>query len=148
MACSAIVPIAALAIAASAPILTSCEKEKPTKHNPQPQPEPQKRNVTIELNGADNFGGVSQALHPDVLTPYSEDNSVDTIFIEPYGDWSWLRGPNQNFVINSMKYIRSNYPKTWGRGDFNFYPGDLSAADSLWFVDNGWTINKHLQNQR
>lgn len=125
---------------------TSCHKD-PVE--PTPQPDNKKHNVEIKING--NAGGGNDTtgfvyqLREELLAQYQGNPKVDTVLIIPYGDWSWLRGPNQNFVINSMKYIRSNYPKTWGRGDFNFYPGDLSVEDSLWFVGNGWTINKDLQ---
>lgn len=115
------------------------------KDDPQPTPgypANNKRNVEIKINGADGLAGVVDALNSTTLTPLCEDNTVDTILIKPYGNWSWLRGSNQEDIITVLKIVCSKYPKTWGRGDFNFYPGDLSESDSLWFVQNGWTINQ------
>ena len=37
--------------------------------------------------------------------------------------------------------------KISGRGDFNFYPGTASIADSLWFVEQGWTVNQRRYNR-
>ncbi|MBQ9255069.1 MAG: hypothetical protein IJ180_09890, partial [Bacteroidales bacterium] len=74
-----------------------------------------------------------------------QDESVDTIIIYAQGDWSWVRGPNQNIITSTLKSVRSEFSKTWGRGDFNFYPGDLSEEDSLFLINNGWTVNKDLQ---
>ena len=35
-------------------------------------------------------------------------------------------------------------PKVRGRGNFNnVLPNVMSRSDSLWFVEKGWTINKH-----
>ncbi|MBQ9254256.1 MAG: hypothetical protein IJ180_05740, partial [Bacteroidales bacterium] len=74
-----------------------------------------------------------------------QDESVDTIIIYAQGDWSWVRGPNQNIITSTLKSVRSEFSKTWGRGDFNFHPGDLSEEDSLFLINNGWTVNKDLQ---
>ncbi|MBQ9312199.1 MAG: hypothetical protein IJ213_06315 [Bacteroidales bacterium] len=115
-------------------------------NNDDDEPEKvQKHNVEIILNGADSWGGVSEALKPSIMKEYNDDASVDTVIIYAQGDWSWLRGPNQDGIIKTLKAVRSRYSKTWGRGDFNFYPGDLSEEDSLFFINNGWTVNKDLQ---
>ena len=38
-------------------------------------------------------------------------------------------------------------PKMRGRGDFDFKLGEASKVpdDSLWFIKQGWTINKAYQ---
>ena len=120
-------------------LFAACGKdpvEKPQQHY----------NVTVKLNAAESYAGVSEALAEEpAITNLMNDNNnvlVDTIFIEPYGNWSWIRGANQTDIIKILKWARSKYSKTWGRGDFNFYPGDLSESDSLWVVQNGWTINQ------
>jgi len=33
-------------------------------------------------------------------------------------------------------------PKVKGKGNFEFKPGIAAPADSLWFVQNGWTVNQ------
>ncbi|MBQ9313126.1 MAG: hypothetical protein IJ213_08810 [Bacteroidales bacterium] len=106
----------------------------------------QKHNVEFLLNGAKGYAGLVEDMPESSMMELNLNNSIDTIFIEPYGDWSWIRGRNQTNIVGALKYIRVNYPKTWGRGDFNFYPGDLSEEDSLFFINNGWTVNKDLQN--
>ena len=37
--------------------------------------------------------------------------------------------------------------KISGRGDFYFSKGNASVADSLWFVEQGWTVNQRRYNR-
>ena len=38
-------------------------------------------------------------------------------------------------------------PKIRGKGDVQFYPGSLLQSDSLWLVQNGWTVKSTSQKQ-
>lgn len=86
-----------------------------------------------------------------ILQKYVDDPSVRNIYLVSEGDWSM-------FYANNISQTRTRFfqprielsPKIRGRGDLNFAIGEASKvpSDSLWFVQNGWTINKVLQNQK
>ncbi len=45
--------------------------------------------------------------------------------------------------------IRLAPSRIYGRGNLKFKPGVIPQADSLWFVEKGWTVNQHrMQNQK
>ena len=83
----------------------------------------------------------------ETLQKYAAMDSVDNIFLSPAKTDDW-----DTYVEGSITYHRQNFfqprievsPKIHGRGDFNFKLGEASKVpeDSLWFVQNGWTINK------
>ena len=131
--------------------VSSCEKPSPY------QPEPAEVDVrfsydqlspvfTLVYSTATDY----EYIPSDIVKYYVEHPDVKTINLVSTGDWS----PYGTLVMSRMKtglQTLVNYsPKIRGKGDFNFMPGQASSVpeDSLWFVQNGWTINKALQNQR
>lgn len=38
--------------------------------------------------------------------------------------------------------------RVFGSGNLVFMPGAASKTDSLWFVNNGWTVNKPIPEQK
>ena len=79
----------------------------------------------------------------------TDAKSIRTIYLVPMeGTWS-------NFNVKAMQSMRNRQlepslnlsPKVKGKGDFNFKLGEASKSptDSLWYVKNGWTINKQYQ---
>lgn len=92
-----------------------------------------------------------QRLTFPILWGYINDPAVRYIYLVVEGDWN-------NYTPDNISQTRDNFlqprmemsPKMRGRGDFHFTPGAASRvpSDSLWYVQQGWTINKYLQNQK
>lgn len=82
---------------------------------------------------------------------YVKDPTIRTIYIMPEGSWSNMFADD----ITALRMVTFekmlNYsPKFRGKGDFNFVVGEASKVpeDSLWYVQNGWTINKRFAEQQ
>lgn len=79
----------------------------------------------------------------DLLKYYISRPETNMIYAEPVEWWGGIS-------TNMIHKIRTKYlepvinasPKIRGRGDFDFVPGRTTEEDSLWFIQNGWTINK------
>ena len=89
---------------------------------------------------------VSQLIKDYVARP-----DIRTIYIVPVGGWiiydcNGITGIRKN----TLEYAINYSPKVRGRGDFDFPLGEASKVpvDSLWYVHNGWTINRYYQKQR
>lgn len=81
----------------------------------------------------------------DTLQKYIDDKTVKTIYMIPTHHWYSL---GANYISNMRKYLQTRMElstKLRGRGDFDFRPGAIFSNDSLWFVQQGWTINKDRQ---
>ena len=114
---------------AGATLFTSCEKDEPMRD--------------VELT----FDGDKKTIEISEIERYAKDPSVRTIYLVPIGDWQFARFGNINFMRKNFLQPRLDIsPKVWGRGDFNFTPGEASVipGDSLWYIQHGWTINKYL----
>jgi len=84
----------------------------------------------------------------DTLQKYINDKTVGKIYLVPTNHWN-------NYYANTISAMRKNFleprmkmsDKLQGYGDFDFHLGAASRVpnDSLWFVENGWTINKQFQ---
>lgn len=124
----------ALAIA-GAGLMASCDKDEPT------------RDVELPFT---QWTADTRLTFP-ILQSYINDPSVRYIYLVAEGDYL-------NYTYFSITQMRDNFmqprmemsPKMRGRGDFNFPVGEASKvpSDSLWYVQQGWTINKRLQNQK
>ena len=87
----------------------------------------------------------------EILQGYIDDASVRNIYLVVEGDWN-------NYTAANISQSRDRFfqprmemsPKIRGRGDFTFTPGEASKvpSDSLWYIQQGWTINKRFQNQK
>lgn len=96
----------------------------------------------IELK-FDNHDG--SAVSFENLQKYANDKSVRTIYMVPTDHWDGNTAHNITYLRNNFLEPRLNIsPKIHGRGNFDFALGEASKvpADSLWYVKNGWTINK------
>lgn len=124
-----------------APIIpTACGGLTP---EPEPEPEPT-REIEIKFN---NENG-DKILTFEALQNYANDKTVKTIYLIPTAHWNGNVAGNITFMRNNFLQPRlSISPKIQGRGDFDFKLGEASKVpnDSLWFVKNGWTINKSHQ---
>ena len=118
---------------AGATLTTSCEKEPEPLHD-------------VELTFS-----VDKSIEMSEIERYAQDPNVRIIYLVPIDDWQRAKYGNINFLRKNFLQPRLNIsPKVWGRGNFNFIPGQASVipGDSLWYIQHGWTINKHLQNQK
>lgn len=124
-----------MAAIAGAPLLptASCNKIEPEQHD-----------VEIEFNDID----VEKILTFETLQNYANDKTIKTIYLVPTKHWNGLAAHNITYFRNKFLQPRLNISsKIRGRGDFDFALGEASKVpnDSLWFVQQGWTINKKYQ---
>lgn len=132
------VPILGIAVAA---FFGGCKKD-------DPEPAPTK-DIEIEF---DQYS-TSKIMPKNIqATLDSLDlKSIHYIYLVPVGTWYNL---HETALVelrkNGLEPSMALSPKIKGKGDFNFYPGDASRhpQDSLWYVENGWTINKHFMENR
>lgn len=90
----------------------------------------------------------------DTIKKYGTNTRIDTIFMIPDDH----AGPGGGFSGQSTKNITvwrdflqqriDVSPKVRGKGDLWFGVGQALPADSLWFVQQGWTVNQSRNNQR
>ena len=121
-----------VAIASATLFPESCSregKEEPT------------RDVVIEFD----FMNLNEQLNKEKLQELANDKSVKTIYLTPIKHWDGLAA--HNIVALRKGLLQPTIeisPKMRGRGDFDFKLGAASKVpdDSLWFVQQGWTINK------
>ena len=100
--------------------------------------------IEIEFDYMD--GGTQ--LDMQLLKDYANDPFVTTIYLVPVRHWNCAMAENITFLRKKFLQPRMNISsKIRGRGDFDFVLGEASKVptDSLWFVKNGWTINKNYQ---
>lgn len=132
---------------AGATLFASCERDDPIT-----PPEPIVPTTDIELTFEYND---LQNIHLDTLAKYAIRPDVRAIYMVPTGPWDHFHEKTlSNFRWMQLEHRLNMSPKIRGRGNFNFKLGaaSLVPTDSLWYVENGWTINAHLipknQNQR
>ena len=125
----------------------ACAKVDLREESPKKSPEPE--TPIIQRDTVFEFGlnDVEIVLDMDTLQKYVNSKSIREIYLVPKGHWTAL-GPNN--VSNLRKYLQPRMElskKMHGYGDFDFNLGAASKvpADSLWYVENGWTINKGHQ---
>lgn len=113
---------------AGATLTTSCEKDEPMRD--------------VELTF-----GIIKGIEMSEIERYAQDPSVRTIYLVPTDNWQGANCGHINFLRKNFLQPRLDVSsKVWGRGDFNFTPGQASVipGDSLWYIQHGWTINKYL----
>lgn len=140
----------ALALAGGA-MMASCEKEEPET------PVTPTIDVEVKISDTDKYSlatdpYASKITPSEIITNYINNPQIRTIYIVPITNGGWGIYNKDYIPILREKFlmpILNLSPKVRGKGDFNFKPGEASKVsnDSLWFVQNGWTINKDLQKQ-
>ena len=88
---------------------------------------------------------IRELIFPQITTiqEYANNDSVANIFLVPYENYgSDLWAINIRYLCNKLQELLNISPKIHGRGNFVFRSDELAGvpADSLWFVQNGWTI--------
>lgn len=130
------ISMAAIIGAPILPIAASCNEI-------EPEPTPT-HDVEIKFNQRES----SKILTFEMLQNYANDETVKTIYLVPIEHWDGNVAGNITFMRKNFLQPRLNIsPKIRGRGDFDFALGEASKVptDSLWFVQQGWTINKKYQ---
>ena len=102
------------------------------------------RDVEIEFDGTNS----DKKLDMKVLQELVNDKTVRCVYMTATDNW-------RSFTARNISQARTNFfqpriemsPKMRGRGDFDFKLGEASKVptDSLWYVQQGWTINKKYQ---
>ena len=79
-----------------------------------------------------------------------KDNTINIIYMRITDDWTNLSAGAIKDTHTSFKRLFDSAPqgKLRGRGNFEFAPGRVTPSDSTWFANQGWTVNKHIQNQK
>lgn len=138
---------AVLALAGGA-MMASCEKEETETQLPPIDVEVKISSIDVRslFDGPYNSPERGKS---ELIDYYINNPQIKNIYIVPEkGTWSTydasdIIASKQKTLIPALSFS----PKIRGKGDFNFKPGEASKIpeDSLWFVQNGWTINKDLQ---
>ena len=109
-------------------------------------PEPT-HDVEIEFD----FNNFTEKLTMETLQNLSKDRSIRYIYLTATDHWNSIGAKNIPIYREHFFQPRIELsPKIRGRGDFDFKLGEASKVpnDSLWFIQQGWTINKKYQNQK
>lgn len=106
--------------------------------------EEEPHDVVIEFDESN----LNEQLNKEKLQELANDKSVKNIYLTPIKHWDgWAA---HNIVALRKGLLQPTIeisPKMRGQGDFDFKLGAASKVpdDSLWFVQQGWTINKKYQ---
>lgn len=119
---------------AGATLFTACEKDEPI-HDVE----------IIFYEDAD--------VSYEVLQKHIDNPSVRHIYMIPPDNDRFMGFAEGNISASREWFFEPRMelsPKMRAKGNFRFKSGIPSKIpeDSLWFVKQGWTINKHLQNQK
>jgi len=130
-------------VVAGAGFMTSCGNDD----------EPvQPRDIELEFYRSYSNGfDYSQIDNLDKLREYAADPTIANIYmklLDEKSDFHDCETINIHYARMYMEERTNISPKIHGRGNFNFPVGVTAKDDSLWFVKQGWTINKHLGKQR
>ncbi len=108
----------------------SCDKEP----KEEPYCEPYEKELFFNEDNVDS-------IQPAVLKHFAKDKACTHIYMHIMDDNNYTSATPSA----TRKYLQDRLnisSKISGRGDFYFNPGSIAQADSIWFVNNGWTVNK------
>jgi len=131
-------------VVAGAGFMTSCNNDD--------EPAPiQTRDIELEFYEYLHRGfDYSQIDNLDKLREYAADPTIANIYMKvtDKNDYNHCETINLHYMRNYLEERTNISPKIHGRGNFKFPVGVVAKDDSLWYVKQGWTINKHLEKQR
>lgn len=86
----------------------------------------------------------------DTVQKYLNMSHIDTIFLVPRGSFYFDGRDGPAMVRKALEPSINLSPRVRGRGNMSFIPGQPTAnpTDSLWFVQNGWTVNNAFQKSK
>ncbi len=120
---------------------TSCDKEPQEEQAPVYRAPYEKE---LRFNQYD-----TDSIEMPIVQKFARDTACKHIYFILKDDNNYT-----HYVSNNVNLLR-NYldariqlapEKISGRGDFWFSEGKASVADSLWFVEHGWTVNKRREH--
>ncbi|MDR0814735.1 MAG: hypothetical protein LBN37_03170 [Bacteroidales bacterium] len=124
------IPMFMLALAPNA--FNSCDKDEVEYTGPY-------HDTTYTLSNIDN----SNVYPPTKIKASADSVQVRNVYIVPVGDFLNFPAINIGKMADYLKPIMEISPKIKGKGNFIFEPGEATlSGDSLWYVQNGWTVNQ------
>lgn len=121
---------------AGAGLMSSCDKDD----------EPNVPQHDVELKF---FQDWYEEVEIDIIKQHAADPNVRTIYLSVVNGGDYTNFSTQN-ISNQRQFFTKRFQiapnKIKGKGNFQFEPGVILKEDSLWYVKQGWTINK--QNQK
>ncbi len=126
-------PILAIA---GAGFMSSCDKED--------EPTPVQHDVELKF-----FQDWYEEVEIDNIKKHVADPTVRIVYLSVVNGGDYTNVSTEN-ISNQRRFFTERFQiapnKIKGRGNFQFEPGVILKEDSLWYVKQGWTINK--QNQK
>ena len=118
-------------------LAVGCKKEPEYVY---PDREPYEKTLWFDNNTDDG----ADSIHPNIIRYFANDPACMHIYLTLTSD---ARDDNlpTNLITNIRKELQKCVeisPKVSGRGDWWFRRGKALPEDSLWFVQNGWTVNQ------
>ena len=87
----------------------------------------------------------TDSIEMPIVQKFARDTACKHIYLTLTDDNNFTN-QNENNITGVRNYLDKRIQlapeKISGRGDFYFSKGDASVADSLWFVEQGWTVNQ------
>ena len=88
-------------------------------------------------------------IQPDSIKYHAQNPDIQNIFLNLIYSREYLSWTDAERITEERNFletsIKAGNGKAKGYGNFQFQPGLIKPADSTWFVENGWTVNKQLQ---
>lgn len=89
-------------------------------------------------------------IQPDSIKYHAQNPDIQNIFLNLIYSREYLSWTDAEKITEERNFletsIKAGNGKAKGYGNFQFQPGLIKPADSTWFVENGWTVNKQLQD--
>ena len=126
--------VPALALAGMA--MTACEKE-PAEKAPVYRAPYEKE---LRFNNVN-----SDSIEMPIVQKFAHDTACKHIYLTVTDDNNFtnMKADDINTIRNILdERIQLAPNKTSGRGNFRFMRGVIRLEDSVWYVQNGWTINQ------
>ncbi len=118
-------------------MLPSCEKEPKPTEIVYPYRDPYEKTLWFSSEEPDS-------IQPKIIKYFANDPACTHIYLTLTAKARDDALPS-SFITNVRKELQKRVeisPKVSGRGDWWFQSGNALPADSLWFVQNGWTVNQ------
>ena len=129
---------AAPALALAGLSLTACEKEPVEKNTTPIYRAPYEKELRFNNNSVDS-------IEMPIVQKFTRDTACKHIYLTVTDDNNYA-GCDADAIAYIRNYLDERIQlapnKTSGRGNFRFMRGVARPADSIWYVQNGWTINQ------
>ena len=115
-------------------LTVGCKKEEEYVY---PDREPYEKTLWFDTNEIDS-------VHPNIIRYFANDPACMHIYLTliPNSRNDYISTANITTIRKELQKRVEISPKVSGRGDWWFRRGKALPEDSLWFVQNGWTVNQ------